>query len=267
MDKTICPNCGAAIYVNEPKCPFCGYINFEGAEEKFMQDMGRTEDDLRHIPELQKKNYNKSMKKSSKMIVITIVVVALIMLGLFGVYRVIDTLFSYNYWDEYDAKAETLWQREAYPLLDEMYEAGDYDGIIEYEESIYVINEKEGTHHSIYDWEHADLITAYRYYTYLQEYVEVLDRDGELSKYEAEGIVYYCMWFHYRDYDKEYSDLTDKDLEIAETYRSYADDILFNRLKFTEEEADALYEDSVEYGSISPKTCYKYADKVRERFK
>ena len=39
MDKLICPNCGAEIEAKEPKCPFCGYINIPGAEEKFMREL------------------------------------------------------------------------------------------------------------------------------------------------------------------------------------------------------------------------------------
>ena len=52
--KVICPNCGAAIYENEASCPFCGYINIPGAEEKFMRDIKKTERDMSNIPELQK---------------------------------------------------------------------------------------------------------------------------------------------------------------------------------------------------------------------
>ena len=264
MDKMICPNCGAAIAENEPKCPFCGYINIPGAEEKFMRDLEKTEEQLSQIPQEQKKYYKKSIKKNSKIIFVTVAIVILIALILLGLYFVQEAFWSYNY--DYDAKAEMLWQRENYPLLNEMYEAGDYAGILEFEEEMYEENEQNGTHHSLYEWEHSDFITAYSRYENLKYYVDVLTREGELSKYQAEGIVYYCMWFHFRDYDHEFRNLTEEDKEQIEVYRDYADEIFYIRLKFTDEEAEELYEDALEYGSIDPRTCYNYAKKIKKRF-
>lgn len=264
MDKIVCPNCGAAIYENEPKCPFCGYINIAGAEEKFMRDMEQTEENLSQIPKLQKKHYKKSMSKSSKIILITVVVVAVLLLGIFALNFAFEAWMYGNY--EYDAKAETLWERENYPLLDEMYAAGDYKGIVEFEESLYEVNDKEGTNHSIYNWEHADFIWAYRKYEYLQYYMDILDEQGELSKFQAENVVYYCMWFHYREYEDTYYNCTEEEVALMDEYREYSDEIFFNRLKFTEEEADKLHQDSLEYGYIDVQTCYKYARKIKDRF-
>ena len=37
MDKMFkCSNCGAEYDKKEPECPFCGYINEEGAEKEYM---------------------------------------------------------------------------------------------------------------------------------------------------------------------------------------------------------------------------------------
>lgn len=126
MDKMICPNCGAAIEAKEPKCPFCGYINFPGAEEKFMRDLEHTEEQLSQIPEQQKEQIKKSIFKSSKVIWITILIVVLIAVliavVLIGGHFAIESII-YDA-SEYDAKAEMIWERENYPLLDEMYAAG-----------------------------------------------------------------------------------------------------------------------------------------------
>lgn len=265
MDKMICPNCGAAIGVKEPKCPFCGYINVPGAEEKFMRDLEKTEEQLNQIPQEQKKHYKKSMQKSSKVILITVLIAGIIAALLIGLFFLLDNLFSSHY--EYDPKAEMIWERENYPLLDELYEAGDYDGILEFEENMYRQNEQEETHHSIYNWEHSDFIDAYRRFLDLQHYEEVLTAEGELSKYQAELVVYYCMWFHYRDYQNEYAEYTEQELEIMEEYSIYADRIFYERLLFTDEEADALYEEVLSYGSISSSECFKYARKIKDRFK
>ena len=183
MDKIICPNCGAAIEVHEPKCPFCGYINIPGAEEKFMQDLEHTEEQLSQIPEQQKEQIKKSIFKSSKVIWITILIVVLIAVVLIGGHFAIESII-YDA-SEYDAKAEMIWERENYPLLDEMYAAGDYDRILELENNLYLINEEEGTNHSFYNWEHYQFITIYAQIKEVKDYVNLLDEGVEFDQYHA----------------------------------------------------------------------------------
>lgn len=263
MDKIICPNCGAAIEVMEPKCPFCGYINIPGAEEKFMQDLGQTEEQLSKIPQMQKEQIKRSIFKSSRVIWITILIVILIAVIIVGAHLAIESVVYDD--SEYDAKAEMIWERENYPLLDEMYAAGDYDGIVEFESDLYEINEKENTNHSIYNWEHADFISIYVRIEEMKDYVELLDAGEELSKYQAHGIVYDCMWFHYRMYQDTYMRLSEKELKIVEEYREYSEEIFYNRLKFTDEEADRLYEESSDYGVLSARACFDYAEQIQDR--
>ena len=51
-DKThICINCGAQINTSDTKCPYCGYINVEGAEKKFLSDLDEID---RNIKETKK---------------------------------------------------------------------------------------------------------------------------------------------------------------------------------------------------------------------
>lgn len=263
MDKIICPNCGASIEVKEPKCPFCGYINIPGAEEKFMRDLEKTEQELSQIPEQQKEQIKKSIFKSSKVIWITILIVILFAAVIAGWHFAIESIVYDD--SEYDAKAEMLWERENYPLLDEMYAAGDYEGIVEFQDNLWSINEEEDANHSISNWEHADFISIYIRMEDMKSYIAILDSGAQLNKYQAQGIVYDCMWFRYRMYQDTYMNLTEEELEIVEGYREYSEEVFYNRLKFTDEEADQLYEEAVEYGVIRASTCYDYADKIMDR--
>ncbi len=140
VKKVICPNCGAAIYENEASCPFCGYINLTGAEEKFMRDIKKTERDMSNIPDLQKAEYKKTMSKSSRIIFITIGITAIIAAVLIGIYLLFDrVIYSYS---GKDVKAQMLWNNENYPILDEMYANGDYDGIVEFEYDLILQGDK-----------------------------------------------------------------------------------------------------------------------------
>lgn len=265
MDKIFCLNCGASIDVTEPKCPFCGYINIPGAEEKFMQDLEQTQEDLSQIPKMQEEQIKKSFFKSSKVIWITILIVALVLIffvgGSFACTKVLDSIFL----TEYDTKAEMLWERENYPILDEMYEKGDYDGILAFQDELYEINYKDNTNHGLYNWKHISFIDYYRAYKLTQETVKCLDEGDEISEYLVHDLVYNCMRYHYRAYLEEYSTVTPQEEQLLEEYREYMEEVFYNRLKFTDEEADALYEKAVDYGVISAKKCYDYADKIKKR--
>lgn len=264
MDKVICPNCGASIYENEPKCPFCGYINITGAEEKFMRDVQKTEEDLSQIPEMQKKHLKKSLSKNSKIILITIAIVAGLAAVVFGFHLLVEHLLYGNY--EYDPKAEMQWQKENYPILDEMLAEGKYDEIIEFETGLYEENRENNTNHSIYDWEHFDFISAYGNYLVFLKALEPLDKGVELDEYYAENLVYYGLWFYYRMYDNSYDVYTEEEFAQIEEYREEVMEILFGRLGFTEEEILSIEEDVLKDGYLELKACWKYAKKVMARF-
>lgn len=268
MNKIVCPNCGASIYENEAKCPFCGYINIPGAEEKFMRDMQKTEEELSQIPELQKAEYRKHMSKNSKIIVVTIAIATVIAAVLCGIYLFFEhVIYSY---DETDVKAQMLWEREVFPVLDEMYAAGDYDGIIQFEYDLYDENEANDTKYSIYDWEHYYFISGYRRYQDVEMYIDILDKGDELSSYQSETILYDCMWFHCREYgiDNEYIPYTDEEIAILDGYREITEGYLYERLGFTEEEVERLIQDAQsEYGGLDMHKCWKYARKVKDRFR
>ena len=268
MKRIVCPNCGASIYENEAKCPFCGYINMPGAEEKFMRDMHRTEEQLSQIPEIQKAEYKKHMSTSGKMILVTILIAIAIVCVLGGAYMLFEhVIYSY---DEEDVKAQMLWERENFPILDEMYAAGDYDGIIQFEYDLYDENWANKTDYTIYDWEHYYFVNGYRRYRDVENYIDILDKGQKLSDYQSESIVYECMWFHCREYDidNEFMPYTDEEIAILDGYREVTEKCLYERLGFTEEEVETLYRSAQgEYGGLDMHVCWKYGRKIKDRFK
>ncbi len=266
--RVICPNCGASIYENEASCPFCGYINIPGAEEKFMRDIKKTERDMSHIPDLQKAEYKKTVSKSSRIIFITIGITVVVAAVLIGIYLLFDkVIFAY---DAGDAKAQMIWNKENYPILDEMYANEDYDGIVEFEYELYDQNRENKTNYNIYDWEHYHFIMGYRNYQSIEDTIAYMDKGEEISRYGKENLVYYCMWFYYRQYAQPdtYMIFTDEEIELLDEYREITNGYLFGRLGFTEEEADKLLKKAVdEYGYLNAVDCYDYGRKVGDRFK
>ena len=156
-----------------------------------------------------------------------------------------------------------LWERENYPRLDEMYEAGDYEGIIEFENSLY---EDRNNQHSLYNWKHDTFINIYHNYRLCMDIINLLDTGEELKKYEYEDIVYYAMWFHYKQYTLYDPQFTQEEQTLVDTYQSEMERIFYERLKFTDEEAEELYQKCMKKGYFDMHPCYKYAKKIKDRF-
>jgi len=265
--KVICPNCGASIYENEPACPFCAYINIPGAEKKFMHDIKKTEQDMSYIPELQKAEYKKSFSKTGKIILITVGIVAVIAVILLGIYKLYEN-FMYSY-GQRDAKAQMIWNSENFPILDEMYEKGDYDGLVEFGYNLIDQNARNKTDYIMYEWEHYDFIDAYRKYTRVEECIAYLDEGHELIDFEKEDLVYYCLWYYDRQYDKDKTieRYTEEEKELLDEYRDITNSIMFTRLGFTQDEVEELLEKVTdEYGYLDLGECFKYGRKVGDRF-
>lgn len=266
MEKIKCPNCGASIYENEPRCQFCGYINITGAEEKFMRDVQKTEENLSQIPEMQKKHLKKSISKNSKIIFITIGIVAVVFLIFFGLNKLFEhVLYSY---DEPDPKAQMQWENETFPMLDEWYAEEKYEEIRNFEQNLYKMNKKDSdVHYSLLTWEHYDFIEAYGNYIIFTEQIEAMNQGAEVSKYMAEDLVYFGLWFYYRAYDKSIYELTPVEMEKIEGYRETVVKDLYDRLKFTQEELEMIEDEFMEDGFLNLSECWKYSKKIKDRFK
>ncbi len=264
MNKIICPNCGAAISEKEAECPFCGYINMTGAEEKFMQDIQQTEEELSQIPEIQKSEYKKSISKNAKIIMITMGIAVFVAVILFGIHMLFDKVI-YSY-EEPDYKAEMLWEKENYPILDKLYEEDDLAGIKEFEIQMYEKNETDKTMHSLDNWEHYGFYRMYCNYLDFMSYSTLLDNGEELLNFEIENIMYLGMFFYKERYTEIYEEFSDEELTEAEDYRDEVLDIMFDRFSFSEQELDKLYEKASKKGYEEYEVYYDYGKKNKNRF-
>ena len=70
MSEVVCSNCGATFDKKEAKCPFCGYISYPGAEEKFMKDLEGIKDNLSDLSSIPNQEYKKEMSKQKKIVIL-----------------------------------------------------------------------------------------------------------------------------------------------------------------------------------------------------
>ncbi len=266
MAKTICEKCGAEFDDMLPECPYCGFISYPGAEEKYLGDLEELHDDLKDVVQIPKEEYKKELSKTTKKILLG-AGIALTVIALVGlIYGATQLIRAWYFRSSYNIKDEIIWEQKNFPIIDEMYANGQYDEILAFEE-----HAGEGTHHSLQNWEHVAFIRTYQKYKEELKLVGYLDSGSPLYKYEWQYLVEKAIWFYGDFFINEKNvygkdDYSDKEYKLILTYQKEINDILFNRLKFTKEEADKLVEECMKEGNYRPNPSLEYADKVHERF-
>ena len=74
------------------------------------------------------------------------------------------------------------------------------------------------------------------------------------------------MWYHYKQYEDVKDFYSEEEYKKILQYRDEMEKIFYNRLKFTDKEADDLYQKCEDNGYLNPKLCYQYANKIYKRF-
>lgn len=263
MSEINCPNCGAMFDPHEPKCPYCEYINPAGAQEKYMQKLEQHRLKLDNVDEEAADFYHTEMKKKGRRLALTIgITVAVIILGIVF-FALKDRFFrpSYERSSE-DEIREIAWQRENFPKLDELYEAGKYDELLD----LYNGFSRETPYHDLWNWPHfpfADCLVRFSLFTDSMESYPRYVREGNASALSS--VVYAAFRFYYRDYDSD-TRLSESDLEFLDGLSAYATDIVHSKLNFTDEEMSELRSELYSKGYIEFSACEDIAKKYMNRF-
>ena len=147
MSQIKCPNCGATFEVREDKCPFCGYINPGGAEAKFLRDLEETRKKLDVVDDEARDAYKSEMISGGKKTLKTVIIVAAVILLLVGGIMLAEKIL-YSTGPEIPVAEELAWEHEAFAEYDELYNAKDYDALMER----IATDGEEG--HDPWNWEH-----------------------------------------------------------------------------------------------------------------
>ncbi len=147
MNEIKCLNCGAVFEAEEAKCPYCGYINPEGAESKFLRELENTRKELDNVDEEAASSYVREVKKGAGSVAKIIAIALVVALVIAGGYLLLQkTVFNH---DKGSYAEELVWEREHFKEYDAMFEAKEYDELMEA-----IAN--DGEEHAVYNWEHYD---------------------------------------------------------------------------------------------------------------
>ena len=255
MTKIICSNCGAKFDGALPQCPYCNAIYETGAEREYMEDLGELKEDLSELSEVPEEAYKKELSKNVKKIIIIMIIVAVLVLAGLGIKALYEKIM-YSSFNKVDTREQLLWENENFPQFDAWYAEGDYEAILEAEEQA----AKEG--YSFWNWEHSYFISAYNGYSMCMERRELLTDKEKANEHTFKFMLQEVMYQLFFTDEILY---TEEDWEIMQSWRPELEEILYVDMKFTEEEAQELYEKISKDDIMDYEECDKYAEKIWKR--
>lgn len=240
----ICNSCGAEFSNDEPKCPYCGTMNYEGAEKEYFEKLEDIREDVEELNAVPMQEAKKELKKQGKFIKkIFFVVVALV--AIFGLIIYIQEK-AY----ERDNKADYIWQEENFPIMDEMYKSGEYEELAEFFQLAWEEDRP------VYNWEHYTFVDAYMEVEEFYSDLEYMESTEEISD-GMYGVILRTQW---QVYGYSFSqELTEEEkIYFADAFAA-AEQHLKNDWNFDEETYQKFYESITEpYGYVSLDDCDAY---------
>lgn len=257
-----CPNCGAKIEALATSCPYCGYINVEGAEKKYMDELEEVRSKLDVVDDEAREDYAKGLGSIVKVIAIVVTVMICIIAIILTVYlRSKAKKADADLHSGEDILAEMTWKKENYPKFDKLYEDKDYEGL--YETIDYVRTVED---HRIYDWQHYDFFEAYCTYYYATDICETIDKQG-WDENRGGLVTYECLSYIY-EIGEGKRGLDDDESERLSPYISEMKDIAANRLMITPDRYEEVKKEVCdEYGNLSLDACDAYAKKHLKEYR
>lgn len=249
----VCNSCGAQFSNEEPKCPYCGTMNYDGAEKEYfekLEDIREGVEELNTVPVQETKAELKKQGKLIKKVVIVVLVLAAVLGGI---------IFLQEKSYDRDEKADFLWREENYPKMNAMYEEEQYEELVAF------YRQAEEEDKPVYMWEHAEFVRAYDHVQCYYEYEEFLDTvvDDEIEVWRY-GLY---LWTQWKVYGYQFSgDLTEEEkLYFAEDFAA-AEQSLKNDWDYDEETyQEFLKKASTPYGStVSFDDCDAYIEKWKK---
>ena len=114
-----CSKCGATIKESQAYCNYCGSINILGAEIDYLNKLENVRSDLAEMGDDSDEEFKKTVKLSTKYIIIILAVAVVLILGFFGIRYAVNKAEESHYYASYNE------MQEIFAGLNAMYEAGD----------------------------------------------------------------------------------------------------------------------------------------------
>lgn len=243
--EIICSGCGGSFDDTLPHCPYCGILNYKGAEAEYLSKLEDVNDDLEDLGDVPARETGKAIRSKGRSV--------LKLLGILAVCAgvIIALILLLNREEKRDRQAEYLWKKENYPKLDALYEQEQY------EELVNVIWEAVDQENPVYNWEHYDFCNEWDRCTSVLAYLADEQESGTAVSENTEYWLLSSYWLLESLPERE--DFSEEELERLTPYRTEVMERLEERYAFTQQEREMFEQDlRTNYGYPQEETCNTY---------
>lgn len=139
-----CKSCGAELNDSMARCPYCGTLIPGGAEKEYMSRLEDIREDMAELETLPRESVRKELRSQGRRLRRVIAAAVIIALALAAAFFVMDKRY------ERDNTADYIWGRENFPVMDELFEKGEYEKLEE------MLSEAMEEDRPVWDWVYFD---------------------------------------------------------------------------------------------------------------
>lgn len=159
------------------------------------------------------------------------------------------------------AKEQLLWENDQFPILDEWYEKENYEDLVKFYQELLLKNDGYG----LESYKHYDFIRYYENYMCIKDLLQLFD-EGKAKKEDGGFLTYHVLRVYYGEFESRYNRYTEEDLQIMEKYNKEILDCFYDRMKFTDEEAEQLRKKLLNGEYVRYEESFQYGEKIYKRF-
>lgn len=230
----LCNECGASIHEKDTKCPFCGALQYDAAENEYMDRLGGIHKNLESL----KTEGNRTF---TRMFLITFLKTALV--SLLFVFLGVAVYYGGEARKQKTSEDEVReiieyyeWYEEHIDELNSCYMDKDFDKIIE-------IYYQVVGYYALKTWKHWDISKLYMEITLnMFKMIKALEEGGWVSELSladamcnALELIYACD-DNNTYYNIDIANLDDEEKKVLAEWKDTAHTFLYDTLKMTEEE-------------------------------
>ena len=248
----ICENCGGKFQSDFSYCPYCGYANETAVHKHYEKEMEDIREDLMELPEETKEIYENTAKKEVVKALRIFLVIVLVILCLIFVPMAFLRLFD---GESASLEKQLKWERQYFPILDDLYAKKDYEGIIKFKDEH---AEDEGE--CFYLWENYDFLYLYENYQTCVYQKEIMNKNRKEDSvgdsfliHDACQLVYFEEIYYHKEWEEE-------QLEALSVWKQEMEDFLRKDLGLNEQQLGVL-EDAVNSKKYVPYSLCQQLEK------
>ena len=196
--KIYCTQCGAEIPPGQAQCPYCGSAYAPEAEREYMRKLDHVRSELDNVGNIGEETSRNEIDRIRRRVIRILAGILIFAAAMYGLMFFLQTR------ENRDNRKEYTWQKENLPALEQLYEEGDYDALLEaYEKAL-----EEG--HTLYDWKYSTFCEVYKSKMFVDEILQMRE-EGVFEETDAIMLLHHELRFRGIRWS---TGITEEDLEV-----------------------------------------------------